>query len=79
MEWEAVLIGSDGTIWEGGVFKLVLKFSHDYPNKAPEVKFVTKMYHPNSKLFKNKYMLMVLFVLTFFRHSGLLFIMFLQF
>ncbi len=49
MEWEAVLIGPDDTIWEGGVFKLTMKFSHDYPNKAPEVWFVTKMYHPNSK------------------------------
>jgi len=49
MDWEAVLIGPDDTIWEGGVFKLTMKFSQDYPNKAPEVKFVTKMYHPNSK------------------------------
>lgn len=49
MEWEAVLIGPTDTIWEGGVFRLVMKFSHDYPNKAPDVKFVTKMYHPNSK------------------------------
>jgi ubiquitin-conjugating enzyme E2 A len=24
-----------------------MEFSEDYPNKAPNVKFVTKMFHPN--------------------------------
>jgi ubiquitin-conjugating enzyme E2 A len=31
----------------GGTFKLVLEFSEDYPNKAPQVRFLTKMFHPN--------------------------------
>ena len=48
MEWEAVLIGPKDTIWEDGVFKLKMVFSHDYPQKAPDVWFQTKMYHPNS-------------------------------
>ena len=39
----------DDTPWEGGVFKLSLNFTEDYPNKAPKVKFITKMFHPNSK------------------------------
>ena len=30
-----------------GTFKLTLTFTEDYPNKAPVVKFVTKMFHPN--------------------------------
>jgi hypothetical protein len=30
-----------------GTFKLSLVFSEDYPNKAPAVKFITKMFHPN--------------------------------
>jgi ubiquitin-conjugating enzyme E2 A len=30
-----------------GTFKLSLVFSEDYPNKAPQVKFITKMFHPN--------------------------------
>ena len=30
-----------------GTFKLSLLFSEDYPNKAPQVKFITKMFHPN--------------------------------
>jgi ubiquitin-conjugating enzyme E2 A len=36
------------TPWEGGTFKLTLAFTEEYPNKAPKVKFVTKMFHPNS-------------------------------
>lgn len=38
----------DDTPWEGGTFNLTLEFSEDYPNKAPTVKFITKMFHPNS-------------------------------
>jgi len=26
---------------------LMLEFTEDYPNKAPTVKFLTKMFHPN--------------------------------
>lgn len=48
MFWEAVIFGPEDTIWEGGVFKLTLEFSEDYPNKSPKVKFITKMFHPNS-------------------------------
>ena len=50
MRWNAVIFGPDGTIWDGGVFKLRMEFSEDYPNKAPLVKFKTRMFHPNSEL-----------------------------
>eukprot|EP00954_Amorphochlora_amoebiformis_P030715 1395093-Amorphochlora_amoeboformis.AAC.2 len=33
----------DDTPWEGGTFKLTLEFTEDYPNKPPNVVFVTKM------------------------------------
>eukprot|EP00978_Attheya_sp_CCMP212_P017778 scaffold47864_cov48-Attheya_sp.AAC.2 len=36
MLWQAVIFGPDDTPWEGGTFKLVLEFSEDYPNKAPQ-------------------------------------------
>ncbi len=42
-----MIFGPDDTEWEGGVFRLVLEFSEDYPNKPPKVKFLTKMFHPN--------------------------------
>ena len=32
---------------EDGTFKLTVEFTEEYPNKAPVVKFVTTMYHPN--------------------------------
>lgn len=38
----------DDTPWEDGTFKLHLEFTEEYPNKAPVVKFLTKMFHPNS-------------------------------
>lgn len=42
----------DDTPWEGGTFNLTLEFSEDYPNKAPTVRFITKMFHPNSTLLR---------------------------
>lgn len=45
--WEAIIFGPDETIWEDGVFRLDLRFSDDYPNRPPKVKFLTKMFHPN--------------------------------
>jgi ubiquitin-conjugating enzyme E2 A len=47
MQWHAVIFGPDDTAWEDGTFKLTLEFTEEYPNKAPTVKFVTKMFHPN--------------------------------
>ena len=35
-------------MWEGGTFNLALEFTEEYPNKAPNVTFTTKMFHPNS-------------------------------
>jgi len=47
MHWQAVIFGPDETPWEGGTFILSMKFHEEYPHKPPEVKFVTKMFHPN--------------------------------
>ena len=48
MAWHAVIIGPEGTAWAGGTFRLALKFNEEYPAKPPNVKFITKMFHPNS-------------------------------
>jgi len=50
MRWNAVIFGPENSPWDGGTFRLVLEFSEDYPNKAPVVRFVSEMFHPNSKL-----------------------------
>jgi ubiquitin-conjugating enzyme E2 A len=47
MLWNAVIFGPEDTPWEGGTFKLTLTFTEDYPNKAPTVRFESKMFHPN--------------------------------
>jgi len=47
MHWEAVIFGPQDTPFEDGTFKLSLEFSEEYPNKPPQVKFVSKMFHPN--------------------------------
>lgn len=45
--WEATFTGPDDTPWEGGVFRLKLDFTGDYPNEPPRIKFLSTMYHPN--------------------------------
>jgi ubiquitin-conjugating enzyme E2 A len=47
MRWNAIIFGPEDTIWDGGVFRLSMEFTEEYPSKAPIVKFVTPMYHPN--------------------------------
>jgi len=39
--------GPEGTLYEGGYFKAVLKFPNDYPNSPPDMQFKSKMWHPN--------------------------------
>ena len=39
--------GPEKTPWDGGLFELKLEFTPDYPTKAPAVRFITKMFHPN--------------------------------
>eukprot|EP00045_Choanoeca_perplexa_P000968 m.17123 g.17123 ORF g.17123 m.17123 type:complete len:168 (+) comp10652_c0_seq1:111-614(+) len=47
MIWAAVIFGPPDTPFENGVFRLKLEFSEEYPAKAPNVKFVTDVFHPN--------------------------------
>ena len=47
MKWDAAIAGPEDTPWEGGLYRLTLLFAEEYPHKAPEVRFVTKMFHPN--------------------------------
>ncbi|KAH8925746.1 ubiquitin-conjugating enzyme [Atractiella rhizophila] len=44
--WVGVLTGPE-PYYAGGKFKIDITFSLDYPFKAPVVKFLTRIYHPN--------------------------------
>ena len=45
--WRVSLIGPKDTSYKGGLFYLEIHFPPDYPNKAPEVYFITPIYHLN--------------------------------
>ena len=47
LKWEATIIGPTGTPYEGGIFKVSMDFTVDYPFKAPKCNFLTRVYHPN--------------------------------
>ena len=47
MVWEAGIPGKVGTDWEGGVYRVVLKFFPEYPSKGPYVCFDPVIFHPN--------------------------------
>eukprot|EP01089_Gocevia_fonbrunei_P012139 TRINITY_DN2786_c0_g1_i1.p1 TRINITY_DN2786_c0_g1~~TRINITY_DN2786_c0_g1_i1.p1 ORF type:complete len:176 (+),score=30.72 TRINITY_DN2786_c0_g1_i1:59-529(+) len=46
-EWEALVQGPSDTEYEGGIFKAILKFPHDYPLNPPKMKFISEIWHPN--------------------------------
>ena len=45
--WQATIIGPEGTPYEGGIFNLHISIPDNYPFKPPNIKFTTKIYHPN--------------------------------
>ena len=45
--WQCTMLGPSDTSFAGGLFYLKIIFPIDYPSKAPEVLFVTPIYHVN--------------------------------
>lgn len=39
--------GKTGTLWEGGLYRVLIKFSDSYPAAAPECIFTPPIPHPN--------------------------------
>ena len=46
-EWQATMIGPSDTPYKNGLFLLRIKFPDNYPRKAPDVRFITPIYHVN--------------------------------
>jgi len=45
--WQGIIIGPADTPLEDSLFHLSIEFPVDYPYEPPNVKFETKIYHPN--------------------------------
>jgi len=45
--WKVLLLGPKETPYENGLFLLYAQFPGDYPFNAPEVRFITPIYHCN--------------------------------
>ena len=46
-EWIFTLVGPKDTSYAGGLFILKIKFPKDYPQKPPQIYFITPVYHLN--------------------------------
>lgn len=45
--FNVIVQGPQQSAYEGGIFKLELFLTEDYPMAPPKVRFLTKIYHPN--------------------------------
>jgi len=45
--FNVIIAGPQSSPYEGGIFKLELFLTEDYPMAPPKVRFLTKIYHPN--------------------------------
>lgn len=46
-EWEAAIVGPEGSPFEDGVFIARLVFPQDYPLNPPSMRFVSTIFHPS--------------------------------
>lgn len=47
LHWQAILLGTADSAYEGGRFKLDIVIPTSYPIQSPTIRFVTKICHPN--------------------------------
>jgi ubiquitin-conjugating enzyme E2 A len=45
--WKGILYGPKDSPYENGKFKIQFVFNNDYPMKAPSIKFLDFIFHPN--------------------------------
>ncbi|CAG2165557.1 unnamed protein product [Oppiella nova] len=49
-KWEVMIVGPPDTLYEGGMFRAVLDFPDDFPQKPPRMRFTGDIWHPNIHL-----------------------------
>jgi ubiquitin-conjugating enzyme E2 I len=47
MTWSCGIPGKAGTPWEGGLYRIEMVFTEDYPSKPPLCRFKPVIFHPN--------------------------------
>ena len=45
--WKCGIPGKARTAWQGGLYRLTVHFTEDYPNTPPKCQFDTALFHPN--------------------------------
>lgn len=51
---------------EGGFFKAHLQFPKEYPLRPPRMKFITEIWHPNSKHYLFQFIMNIETIFTYF-------------
>ncbi|KAH7822716.1 putative ubiquitin-conjugating enzyme, E2 [Monocercomonoides exilis] len=46
-KWNCGIPGKAGSIWEGGLYRMTMEFTEDYPSKPPKCRFTPTLPHPN--------------------------------
>ena len=52
--WRANIVGPRDSSYKGGIFDLRVEFPDNYPESAPEIYFITPIFHLNVNPYKNK-------------------------
>jgi hypothetical protein len=46
-EWRFVIFGPEDSFYKGGSYHGILSIPNEYPMRPPQVKFTSKLFHPN--------------------------------